>query len=99
MRFDTSIQNKWFLTENKEIVEFEKAFYLDGNIVVSGSKITHKSDVYYETPLKSSLLDIYFSNGLKDPPQLFQLTSIRTKMFGMSTDDWGMAFFPILHHY
>lgn len=98
MCIDTSQQNKWFLTEGKEIVEFEKAFYLQGNIVISGSKLKRKSD-FFETPLKSSFLDIYTSNGSKDSSQLFQLASIKTKIFAVTTDYCGMVFFPILHNY
>lgn len=44
MRIDISEKNKWLLTENNEIVEFHKAKYSEGNVVVIGSKIKSKFD-------------------------------------------------------
>lgn len=97
MRFDTTEKNKWFLTENNEIVEFKNATFLEGNVVVNGSKIKRKRD-FYETPLKSSFLNIYVSNGLKDSPQIYSIASIKTKMFSTSSGDGDLVFFPILHN-
>lgn len=97
MRFNTSEKNKWFLTTDSEIVEFEKAKYLGGKIVVIGSKIKTKFD-FYETPLKSSLLDIFASDGLKDRSQIYQIESIKTKMFAMDAEGGDKVFFPILHN-
>lgn len=97
MRIDISEKNKWLLTENNEIVEFHKAKYLKGNVVVIGSKIKRKFD-FYETPLKSSLLHIYASNGETELPQTYPLTSIKNKMFAMPSSDWGLVFFPMLHN-
>lgn len=97
MRIDVSEKNKWLLTVDNEIVEFHKAKYLEGDVVVIGSKIKRKFD-FYETPLKSSLLHIYASNGAKDLPETYPLTSIKTKMFAMSTVEWGLVFFPLLHN-
>lgn len=97
MRIDIGEKNKWLLTENNEIVEFHMAKYFEGNVVVVGFKIKKKTD-FYETPLKSSLLHIYASNGEKDSPQMYPLTSIKTKMFAMTNEDGGLIFFPMLHN-
>lgn len=95
MRFNTSDKNKWFLKKNMETVEFQKATYLKGNIVVVGTKIKRKFD-FYEAPLRSSLLNIYASNGFKDYSQIYPIESLKTKMFSIKTEDGGMVFFFIL---
>lgn len=97
MRIDISDKNKWLLTESNDIVEFQKAKYLKGRVVVFGSKIKQKHD-FYETPLKSSLLHIYASNGKTDVPEMYDLTIIKTKMFAMSTEGGGLVFVPMLHN-
>lgn len=98
MRFNKSEKNKWILTNNNEIVEFEKATYVEGKMFVIGLKIKKTFD-FYEAPLKSSLLEIYASDGLKHSQQImFPTESIKTKMFSMKTENGGLVFFPMLHN-
>lgn len=97
MRIDISEKNKWLFSENDEIIEFHSAKYVGGNVVVVGCEIKQKLD-FYETPLKSSLLHIYKSNGEMEFSQEYHLSSIETKMFAMHLEDGGLVFFPILHN-
>lgn len=97
MRIETSEKNKWLLTEDNDIAEFHKAKYVEGSLVVFGSRIIQKKD-FYESPLKSSLLRINASSGQKNVLQTYPLTSIQNKMFPMSSADGELVFFPMLHN-
>lgn len=92
-------RDKWFQTKSNDIVcfegikrgsegEFEK---------IIGSRIQTKTD-YYVKPMRSSLLDIYASDGLLEKQKSFyNIEDIENKLFCIKDLYDKQIFFPILH--
>jgi len=84
------------MTKDREIIEFISATYVGQTIMVFGKRLLRKAD-FYNYPLKSSLLDIYKSDGKQDAPELYDIACIKYKLFSMVIENGHLVFFPILH--
>lgn len=92
-------RDKWFQTKSKDIVCLEKMkFNSEGNFEnMIGRKIKMKTN-YYESPLRSSILDIFESNGLLEEQQsVWSISDVEHKLFCIQDLNKKHIFFPILH--
>lgn len=93
-----NMANKWFLTNDNQIVSFDHAIEVNGNISVMGNPLKHTSD-YFVTPIKSRHLSIFYSNCEKSGQTKHSLADIKCKMVGIPipTQNTGMVFIPVVH--
>lgn len=82
-RLDSSVHNKWFVSENQDIWEFGEAFDSknDGNIdMIRGRKILKKQS-FFTTPIDSACLGIYKSDGKLSVDKSISMEKIKNKLF------------------
>uniref|UniRef100_T1GSI3 Uncharacterized protein n=1 Tax=Megaselia scalaris TaxID=36166 RepID=T1GSI3_MEGSC len=89
-------KNCWILTEDKEIRKFEKVVTVNGEDLVAGKAIKNKTD-YFEIPIKSSILDIFHSNGELQEASPIKFSKIQCKLFCIPDINNDRVFIPILH--
>lgn len=90
-------KNKWFLTQDDEIVEYLCAIHdsTENKVSLYGKSLRYITD-FFDVPICSSKLNIYTSLGTQNDPQLFQLPDIKAKMFGMEYKS-SLVFVPLQH--
>lgn len=88
--------NKWFLTNDDQIVAMDYVTERDSVVKISGSKVKDLT-LFFETPITSNLLHIYQSNGKTYSAESYDLSFIKCKMVCISLDDSDCVFFPLLH--
>lgn len=93
-----NMANRWFITNNNQIVSFDHAIQQNENMFIMGSPLKHSSD-YFATPIKSSHLSVFYSNCEKAAKAQWSVTEIKCKMVGLPIpkDDAGMVFIPLFH--
>lgn len=97
LKFNNTIKDQWFLTYEKEIVCMQYAQKVGEDIFIYGDEIRKKKD-FYTTPIASSHLDIFLTDGIQaGSPKLFNIKCIDKKLFAMQ-DLNKMVFFPLLHN-
>lgn len=88
-------KNKWFMTKGKEIVAMVNASKNENIITINGIAIKEKHD-FFESPVKSSRINIYASNGKTSEPKSYSLNNIKCKLFCLEYKS-ELVFFPLLH--
>lgn len=94
----TDMPNKWFLTKNNEIVGLKNILCKDKVVSLFGSVLQSKYD-YFDTPIKSSVLDIYASKQFADKnfiDAIFHVSNIKCKLVRVELDN-TYVFTPLLH--
>lgn len=91
-------KDNWFLTKNKDIISFEQLEFDEIGKVqnILGKKVVNKTD-FYSTPLKSSLLNIFQSDGSLGIVEKISLNDIESKMNCVQDLNMNKIFFPIIH--
>lgn len=88
--------DKWFMTKNNEIVEFEYAYKLNGQSILCGRPIIQK-DLFFLKPFHSSHLNIYASDGIRiDDLYTYSIIDVKCKMICLKCDEKNV-FIPLLH--
>lgn len=90
--------DKWFMTKNKEIIEFDYAIRnATNNIVLCGRRIRENTD-FFRNPLSSSKLNIYQSLIMcaRDEAEYFNLNTVMCKLICITYQD-KLVFIPLLH--
>lgn len=90
-----NIKNKWFLTKNGVVVQFEFVFELAGAYVIRGRPLKY-SDNFFTNPFDSKYLDICISDGECSTSEDYHLESIKCKLFCIKCDD-KFVYIPLLH--
>lgn len=76
-------RNKWFLTKNKQIYSFIKAFYKSNSIVIKCRQLKTFNS-FFETPFNSSNILIFCSDGQLHPPSTISINDVTSKLFVMN---------------
>lgn len=96
---NTKFQNKWFLTTEKKIISMHYAKVENNKIVIYGQPLKYIKDVF-ETPIRSSILNIYKSDITDaEPLEAFDFTRLLCKMVAVEDNDNNFVFVPLLHSY
>lgn len=89
-------KNKWFLTNNNEIVGFVKAEILNKKAIIHGDTVTVRTD-FFVSPIKSSYLDIYLCPKIVPTEKnTYFLESIKCKLLRLPYNN-DFVFIPIVH--
>lgn len=90
-------QNKWFLTQNNNVVTFHYALLNDeGKTLIYGSPVKDLADVF-DVPIKSSYLNIFKSNLVEyKSPNQYLISEIKSKVVAIEYNG-TTVFFPLLH--
>lgn len=88
--------DKWFLTYDKQVVGIKNIILKDEKISIYGSCIAEISE-YFETPIKSSYLNIFLSNSSEKPPQEYSLKEIKCKLVCIQESFEKNVFIPLIH--
>lgn len=96
--FKENEKDKWFLTFNNEIIEFDCV--LKDNVnkkhMIRGSALKNVQNFFETVPFNSKYLNLFLSDREKAEPQYYPLNSIKSKMFCLSyNSEW--VFIPLLH--
>lgn len=93
-------KDEWFLTKTGVLVNYEEFVANDKEILLKGKIVAEKED-FYNWPLKSSLMDIYKSNGIVGHEStLYNISDFMVKMFKIPTEvDGEFVFSPLRHTY
>lgn len=89
--------NKWFLTKSNQIVEMKYVFETSGTIQIKGKPVKDQKS-FFETPVKSSFLNIYVSSLEKSSEMLCTIKDIKCKMVAVPIPKCKeVVFIPLLH--
>lgn len=88
-------KNKWFLTKDNDVVEFQYAIPADGCIFVYGETLK-KLNNFFDRPFNSSRINIFCSSAKKNSISSFQLSDIKCKLFSLPYKQ-QFVFIPIIH--
>lgn len=96
VQIDSSDRNQWFLTKNLEICAFKYAeVFTDKKIIINCKKMKQTPQSFYEYPIKSNELEIFFVDDYSSFEDLIICQSnIHLKLFAMPSSK-GLVFFPI----
>lgn len=100
--FTSHAKNKWFLTIDNKVIEFQSAISMKNEIHFWGRPIIKTTD-FFVHPMKSSLLHIYLVEEKFGKIALYPVSRITAKMVGFpiaSTKRTKMkqiVFIPLLH--
>lgn len=94
-KMNSSDKNKWFLTSDEEIWEFHSAFENENGMGIRGRQILKISD-FFVTPIESSLLSIFKSDGKLSKPKNIKAIKIIKKMFCIKREDNEYVFIPLI---
>ncbi|GAB0100954.1 uncharacterized protein DMENIID0001_170700 [Sergentomyia squamirostris] len=90
-------KNKWFMTRNKEIVEFDHAVMKETGLLLFGSSIKRKRD-FFETPFNSSRLNIFETTDLsQNTAKYYNIEDVECKLFCIPSQSSTFVFSPLLH--
>lgn len=88
-------KNNWFMTYDEKIVSMENVRLINNSYIIAGFSIMDKEN-FFISPLQSSKLNIYKSDGRLNSLSQYKLSEIKCKLFSMNYHD-EKVFFPILH--
>lgn len=93
-------KDQWFILRDKRIAFFEEVREEQGKVFIEAKIIARKRD-FYLTPIKSSFLDIYESDGEVNTETIIcSSNEILAKMFKIvKPDTKSFVFFPLRHSY
>lgn len=92
-KLDKSIKNR-YLFKNKTVYKIEKIFESQNSIKISVRKVLKQCD-YYDTPVKSSKLNIFICENLWSELVMIDLNDFERKMFGIELENNMILFFPL----
>lgn len=87
--------DRFFLTNEKEIVHFEFAFRHADRLYIKGCPLISKNNFFIH-PFQSAFIDIYVSDGNKNDARNYELDAIEAKMFCLPYEDL-FVFIPLVH--
>lgn len=90
-------RDKYFLTSDKQIVAMEKVVEINNNVYIVGQSMKTSYD-FFETPFKSSYLDIYLCDKETNIATIYPIDCIKSKMVSVSYRE-QIVFSPLLHTY
>lgn len=90
-------RNRWFLTHSKQIVCAENIISFSNNAVQIYGCSLKNIFLFFETPIKSSYLDIYCSDGIKNNPNLYKVSEVKCKLAKIDFNEEMSVFVPLLH--
>lgn len=91
--------NRWFLTNDKNIVSMKYGVVIDDKIFILGNALKSKHN-FFTSPMHSSSLNIYMSNGDINKDKLFSIDQINLKFVCVRYENDKVlqnVFFPLLH--
>ncbi|XP_041985034.1 uncharacterized protein LOC121737423 [Aricia agestis] len=90
--------DKWFLTNNNHLVELRSATCNEGHILIIGNRIENLRNDVFETPMKSSYLNIFviYENEIKQTEAIYNITDIKCKLVSVSYNS-NIYFAPLPH--
>lgn len=93
----TKPNDKYFMTQNGDILEVKDILCEENNITLHGQKMI-KRDVIFEKPIKSSFLDMYKAEKCCDPLNVIDINpaEIKCKLVNISHNNI-LYFLPLLH--
>lgn len=93
----TKANDKYCLTHNGDIFEVKDILSEGNNITLHGQKIINR-DVIFETPIKSSFLDMYKAEKSSDPLNVIDISpaEIKCKLVNITHNN-TLYFLPLLH--
>lgn len=92
---NNNIKDKWFLTKNGVVVQFEFVFKAASEYIIRGQAL-RCTDNFFTNPFDSKYLDIHISDGDCSTSQNYDLKSIKCKLFCVSCEE-KYVFIPLLH--
>ncbi|KAB0792124.1 hypothetical protein PPYR_14085 [Photinus pyralis] len=92
------VRNKWFLTRNNEIVGMKYATIINNAIYIYGSSLKRIAP-FFETPIKSSHLNIFKASSEKNSLTLFSISEIKCKLVMIQLCHNERVFIPLLHSF
>lgn len=96
LTLNKDFKNKWFLTNDNEIVNVKNIISENKNVFIYGPSLKHIYN-FFETPIKSSYLNIYASDCQENVAKLYFLSSIKCKLVCIKKDLETYVFIPLLH--
>lgn len=87
--------DEWFLTKTNEIVRFNFVVKFNGQLLICGSPLKVKNDVFTQ-PFKSSYIDIYMCEPTFETDKSYNVSEIKCKMFYLNANS-QYVFVPMLH--
>lgn len=91
----TQYENKWYLSNDNEIVEVKNFIKLDSTTLIYGSNLKEKKD-FFVYPFKSSHLNIYTSDCEPERNNIYPIHCIKSKLVAIKQGSWTV-FIPLLH--
>lgn len=97
-KLNKTLKNKWFLTENNDIVKFDHVKQINGQCFIFGFPIKEKTD-FYNIPVCSRNFNIYKSEKKFEAHlNSYTISSVAKKLFMMDTIDKPYSvFIPLIH--
>lgn len=90
-----SKKNRYFLTLNGSVVEFDYAIKIGNGYKIHGSALKTTSN-FFEKPFLSKYINIHFSDGEKIAPQYYELSAVKAKLFCLPYKN-EFVYIPLLH--
>lgn len=98
LQLDTSERNQWFMTKDKQICSFEYATLIDRNPKIVCKKIDADLKSFFDVPMSSVELDIFWINDLNRTTFLvIDSDFIETKMFAIPSSE-GNVFVKLINY-
>lgn len=91
------IGDRWFMTNNKQIVEMQYAFVQNEEYFICGTSIIDKND-FFKYPFSSHHINIFESKRERGSVTNFKLCDFKAKLICLSTLT-GYVFIPLLHSF
>lgn len=95
----TDRANRWFLTKTNEIAKLTNVICDKNNVSLLCVTITQIQN-FFETPIKSSILDVFacdWKNAIYSEQKLFKTSDIKCKLVKLEYSDRMDVFVPLMH--
>lgn len=96
LKLTNKIEDCWFLTNGTRIIRLEKIKIINKVPKIIGKAIKQTSD-YYDLPVRSSLLGIFYSNGELEEVDPLDFSDVSSKLFCIPDLKDNKVFITILH--
>lgn len=95
-----NMRDQWFILKNKKIAFFEEIFAEENKTYIK-ARVLKNQENFYTTPIESSLLNIFKSNGdFEVDIHIFEMKDILAKIFRIVLAEEGhCVFVPERHSY
>lgn len=97
-RLSHGFSNKWFLTRSKEIVAMQYAYFKSNKYFICSKKLTRQVN-WFETPIKSSYLNIFLAdtNDFSSENIIIPIEDIKCKLVAIKRCKDVFVFMPLMH--